>query len=50
MSKPVPYFSALWMDMDFGNGTSAENRLCYKVAGNQLIITFNKAPLKSGGG
>ncbi|MCB0728844.1 MAG: choice-of-anchor J domain-containing protein [Ignavibacteriae bacterium] len=49
MSKPVPVFSALWMDMDFGNGASAENRLCYKVAGNQLIITFNKAPLKSGG-
>ncbi|HMR39632.1 MAG TPA: choice-of-anchor J domain-containing protein [Ignavibacteria bacterium] len=49
MSKPVPILSALWMDMDYGNSISAENRLCYKVAGNQLIITFNKVPLRSGG-
>lgn len=49
MSKPVPVFSPLWMDMDFGNNSSSENRLSYKVAGNQLIITYDKLSLKSGG-
>lgn len=48
MAKFVPVFSALWMDTDFGNITSAGNRLSYKVAGNQLIITFNKISLRSG--
>ncbi len=49
MSQPVPAFSPLWMDMDFGNSNVAGSRLSYKTAGNQLIITFDKAPQRSGG-
>ncbi len=48
MAKPVPVLSVLWMDMDFGNSSSPENRLSYKVAGNQLIITYDKVPVKFG--
>lgn len=48
MSQPVPAFSPLWLDMDFGNTNVADSRLSYRTAGNQLIITYDKAPLRSG--
>lgn len=48
MSQPVPALSALWMDLDFGNSEVTGSRLSYKTAGNQLIITYDKAPQKSG--
>ncbi len=46
---PVPLFSPLWIDLDFSSSFATENRLCYKIAGDQLIITYDRAPLKSGG-
>ncbi|HMS34578.1 MAG TPA: choice-of-anchor J domain-containing protein [Ignavibacteria bacterium] len=49
MSQPVPAFSPLWMDLDFGNSNVNDCRLSYKIAGNQLIITYDKAPQRSGG-
>ena len=48
MVHPVPLFSPLWIDLDFSNSIVTENRLSYKIAGNQLIINYDKAPLKSG--
>ena len=48
MIQPVPLFSPLWIDLDFSSSLVIENRLSYKIAGNQLIITYNNAPLKSG--
>jgi hypothetical protein len=48
MSQPVPVFSPLWMDLDFGNENVSGMRLSYKVAGNQLIITYDRAAVRSG--
>jgi hypothetical protein len=49
ISQPVPAFSPLWMDLDFSNTEVTGSRLSYKTAGNQLIITYDKAPQRSGG-
>lgn len=48
MSGPISMMFPLFMDFDFGNSSVQGSRLCYKIAGEQLIITYNKAPLKSG--
>lgn len=48
MSGPIAMLFPLCMDFDFGNTAGQGNRLSYKIAGEQLIITYNKAPLKSG--
>ncbi len=47
-NSSIPLASPLWLDLDFGNTSAVENRLSYKLAANQLIITYDKAPLKSG--
>ncbi|MBK8552436.1 MAG: hypothetical protein IPL53_15745 [Ignavibacteria bacterium] len=47
--QPFPVFAPLWIDMDFENILVSGARLSYKVSGNQLILTYDKAPLKSGG-
>lgn len=49
ISQTVPAFCPLWMDLDFSNAEVTGSRLSYKTAGNQLIITFDKAPQRSGG-
>jgi len=49
MSQPVPAFAALWLDIDYQNANVPVNRLSYKVTQNQLIITYDNAPLKNGG-
>jgi len=39
----------LWYDFDFSDNTaSATSRISYKISGDQLIITFDKASLYSG--
>ncbi|MEO8665157.1 MAG: hypothetical protein ABI462_06650, partial [Ignavibacteria bacterium] len=50
LSQQVPALAAFWTDLDPGNSASENNRLSYKVAGNQLIITYDRIPLKNGGG
>ncbi|MEO6508750.1 MAG: hypothetical protein ABIO02_02255, partial [Patescibacteria group bacterium] len=49
MLQPVSILSPLWMDLDFNNANVSGSRLSYKLAGNQIIITFDRAPLKNGG-
>lgn len=44
----VPLISPLWIDLDFGNDYGPENRLSYKLAANQLIVTYDKAHLTEG--
>ena len=40
----------LWTDLDFTNTTaSATNRISYKVDAGQLIVTYDRAPVFSGG-
>lgn len=48
MSQPVPAFAPLWMDLDFSGSAADAQRLSYKIAGNQLIITFDRAKLNNG--
>ena len=48
MNETVPAIAPLWSDIDFGNSMVENSRLSYKVTQNQLIVTFDKAPLKSG--
>ncbi len=48
LSAQVPAIAAFWADMDFGDSTTGNNRLSYKVAGSQLIITYDRVNLKSG--
>lgn len=39
----------LWYDFDFSDNTaSATNRISYKISGDQLLITFDRASLYSG--
>jgi|GEM_PF-696778 len=33
-----------WKDLNFGDPDVPENRLCYKVTSNEIIITYMKAP------
>lgn len=49
MSETVPAIAPLWSDIDFGNSSVNNSRLSYKVTQNQLIVTFDNAPLKAGG-
>lgn len=49
MIQPVPAIASFWIDLDYHNTAVPDNRLSYKVTENQMIITFDKAPLKSGG-
>lgn len=49
MIQPVPAIASFWIDLDYQNSSVTDNRLSYKVTGNQIIITYDKAPLKSGG-
>lgn len=49
MIQPVPAIASFWIDLDYQNSAVPDNRLSYKVTDNQLIITYDKAPLKSGG-
>ncbi|MDZ4712149.1 MAG: choice-of-anchor J domain-containing protein [bacterium] len=49
MLQPVSILSPLWMDLDFNNANVSGSRLSYKIAGNQILITFDRAPLKNGG-
>lgn len=49
MIQPVPALAPLWLDFDFQNAAVSQKRLSYKITQNQLIITFDKAPLKNGG-
>ncbi|MBK6538393.1 MAG: choice-of-anchor J domain-containing protein [Ignavibacteria bacterium] len=49
MIQPVPAIASFWIDLDFQNTDVTGNRLSYKVTENQMIITYDKAPLKSGG-
>ena len=44
----LPAICAFWADMDFGSTLSPNNRLSYKVAGKYLVITYDKAHLRSG--
>ncbi|HMQ70202.1 MAG TPA: choice-of-anchor J domain-containing protein [Ignavibacteria bacterium] len=40
----------LWNDLDFSDTTaSITNRVSYKVTGNELLITYDRAPVYSGG-
>ncbi|HMS64328.1 MAG TPA: choice-of-anchor J domain-containing protein [Ignavibacteria bacterium] len=48
MSVNVPAVAPLWLNIDFENASVNKNRLSYKVSPNQLIITYDNAPLKSG--
>lgn len=48
MNETLPAIAPLWSDIDFGNSLVDNSRLSYKVTQNQLIVTFDKAPLKSG--
>ncbi|MEO8665244.1 MAG: hypothetical protein ABI462_07095, partial [Ignavibacteria bacterium] len=43
-------FYPLWWDQNWGilNPATASNRLSYKVVGNQLIVTYDKAPRYAG--
>lgn len=39
----------LWYDFDFSdNSASATSRISYKIAGDQLIVTYDRAPVYSG--
>lgn len=39
----------LWYDFDFSdNSASSTNRISYKIAGDQIIITYDRAPVYSG--
>lgn len=49
MIQPVPAIASFWIDLDYHNINVVGNRLSYKVTENQMIITYDKAPLKSGG-
>jgi hypothetical protein len=48
MIQPVPALAQFWIDLDFQNTNVPQNRLSYRVVHNQLIITYDRAPLKSG--
>lgn len=49
-ADPKPAFYPLWMDFDWGKANhSVGNRLSYKISGSQVIITYDKAPLKGAG-
>lgn len=40
----------LWTDLDYNNTTTGpSNRVSYKITGNQLIVTYDRAPVYSGG-
>ncbi|MBK8982771.1 MAG: choice-of-anchor J domain-containing protein [Ignavibacteria bacterium] len=44
----LPAICPYWSDLDFGNSSSEESRLSYKLAGKYLLITFDKAHVNSG--